>query len=63
MGKYVPEHTVLDTSNIRKVQEILEIKKDGTREISPVAVADLVNPSVTIGHSIPRIGMVSPEKT
>jgi prolipoprotein diacylglyceryltransferase len=63
VGKYVPEHTVLDTSTIRKVQEILEIKKDGTREISPVAVADLVNPSVTIGHSIARIGMVSPEKT
>ena len=26
VGNYIPEHTVLDTSTIRKVQEILEIK-------------------------------------
>jgi hypothetical protein len=35
VGKYVSEQTVFDTSSMKQVQQVLEIKKDGTWAISP----------------------------
>jgi hypothetical protein len=36
VGKYVSEHTVLESlSSMKQVHQVLEIKKDGTWEISP----------------------------
>jgi len=36
VGKYVSEHTVLESlSSMKQVNQVLEIKKDGTWEISP----------------------------
>ncbi len=35
VGQYISEQTVYDTSTMRQVQEVLEIKRDGTWKISP----------------------------
>lgn len=35
VGKYISEQTVFDTSTMKRVQEVLEIRRDGTWKISP----------------------------
>jgi hypothetical protein len=35
VGKYISEQTVFDRSTMRQVQEVLEIRGDGTWKISP----------------------------
>jgi len=35
LGKYISEQTVFDTSTMKNVKQVLEIKKDGTWTISP----------------------------
>lgn len=40
VGKYISEQTVYDTRTMKRVQQVLEIKKDGTWQISPALLGE-----------------------